>query len=47
MHNTAEGRGNKAAEDDNKDNVLRYESKAKPKGVATRLRKTTGKPESE
>jgi hypothetical protein len=44
-NNTAEGRGNKAAEDDNegRDNVLRHEgeARAKPKGVATRLRKTT------
>jgi hypothetical protein len=50
LNNSVEERGNKApAEDDNEDNVLRYESKAKlePKGAATRLWKTTGTPERE
>jgi hypothetical protein len=46
-----EGRGNEAVEvDDNEGggNVLRYDNKtrAEPKGAATRLRKTTGTPES-
>jgi hypothetical protein len=39
---TAEGRGNKAAEDDNEDNVLRHESKSETEGRGNKAAEDDG-----